>query len=188
MPKQYKIEFPTAALPPVKKAKTSQNLTRLQALSNLRLIQKDIGKAVAFNDDKGVSRSALVMRQSRAEYLNVAITDILMGVDVTEALCLGKGKGQAKKEERDVVIAMLIDQLHKAGFTIEQAISFAADELSLSEEAIRTSRKKGQKIAAFISRINTQTVEGGFRAYEPLIRLLHGTYLKTSEADEQPVK
>lgn len=188
MPKQYKIEFPTAVLPPAKKAKASQNITRLQALSNLRLIQKDIGKGVTLDDDKGISRSALVMRKSRADFLYVAINDILAGVDATEALCLGKGKGQAKKEERDVVIAMLIDQLHKAGFTIEQAISFAAIELSLSEEAIRSSRKKGQKIAAFISRINTQTEACGFRAYEPLIRLLHGTYLKTSEVDEQQVK
>jgi len=188
MPKQFKLNLPKAVLPPSKGVYASQKLTRAQALSNLRLIQKDVAKGKAFNDPAGVTRSAVVMRQSRAEFLDAAINDILKGVDATDALCLGKGKGQAKKEERDVVIAMLIEQLHKAGYSIEQAISFAAEELKLSEETIRTSRKKGQKIATFIARINAQTESGDYRAHEPLIRLLHGTYLDTTDTDDEPVK
>lgn len=188
MPKQVKITLPKIALAPTKGVPASQKLTRAQALSNLRLIQKDIAKGKVFDDPAGVSRSAIVMRRSRAEFLDAAINDILSGVDATDALCLGKGKGQAKKEERDVVIAMLIEQLHKAGYTIEQAVSFAAEELNLSEETIRTSRKKGQNIAAFIARINTQTDSGDYRAHEPLIRLLRGNYLDTTGNNNEPVK
>lgn len=188
MPKQFKLNLPKAVLSPSKGVQTSQKMTRAQALSNLRLIQKDIAKGKVFNDPAGVVRSAVVMRRSRAEFLHAAIDDILNGVDATDALCLGKGKGQAKKEERDVVIAMLIEQLHKAGYSIEQGISFAAEELNLSEETIRTSRKKGQKIASFIARINAQTESSDYRAHEPLIRLLHGTYLDTTDTNDEPVK
>lgn len=188
MPKQFKLNLPKAVLHPKKGVQASQQLTRTQALSNLRLIQKDVAKGRVFHDTAGVSRSEVVMRRSRAEFLDAAINDILKGVDATDALCLGKGKGQAKKEERDVVIAMLIEQLKKAGYSIEQAILFAAEELNLSEETIRTSRKKGQKIATFIARINAQTDSGDYRAHEPLIRLLHGTYLGTTDTDDEPVK
>ena len=134
-------------------------------------------------DENGVTRSRVVMRKSRADFLDTAINDMLGGVDATDALCLGKGKGRAKNEERDVVIAMLIDQLVGEGMSVAAAVEFAAGEPNLSDEAIRTSRKKGQKIAAFIARISPVTEPRGYRAYEPLIRLLHGTYLKPADPD-----
>lgn len=177
MPKQYKLDLPKAALSPTKKTQASQKLTRLQALSNLRLIQKDMAKGSVSNDEAGVPRTAFVTRQSRAEYLDTAISDILAGVDATEALCLGKAKGQAKKEERDIVIAMVVDQLHAVGYSIEEAIGEAARQLNLPEDTVKTSRKKGQKLATFIARIQAQTDATGQRPFEPLIRLLQGSYL-----------
>jgi hypothetical protein len=178
MPKQYMLEIPEIAQPKPKLAKASQKLTRSQALSNLRLLAKDLQRCEIFDDKKGVQRVTVTIRHSRAQYLETGIKDILEGVDASDALCVSKQRGQAKKEERDVVIAMVITELQNAGYTVEEAITFAAGELNLSEDTIRTSRKKGQQIAKFIERVTRRSESRDYRSYEPLIRLLHTSYLK----------
>jgi hypothetical protein len=87
-------------------------------------------------------RTTLAIRQSRAQFLLTAIDDIMKGVEVAAAFNLEKPRGQAKKEERDIVIAMAIRELQNVGNSLDEAVKIVAGELALSEEAVLTSRKK----------------------------------------------
>jgi|JI10StandDraft_1071094.scaffolds.fasta_scaffold181419_1 hypothetical protein len=178
MPKQYTLDIPEIAQPKRKVSPASQKINRKQAMANLRQIKRDIERGHSVIGDDGVPRTTLAIRQSRAQFLLTAIDDIMKGVEVAAAFNLEKPRGQAKKEERDIVIAMAIRELQNVGNSLDEAVKIVAGELALSEEAVLTSRKKGQRIASLIEKITPRSDSRTYRRHEPLIELLHGQYVK----------
>jgi hypothetical protein len=85
------------------------------------------------------------------------------------ALQLGKSKGQPKKDQRDVLIALQVKSLRSTGIKREQALIAVADKHNISVDAVKTAHKKGKGLVDLIAKIDEHDDPVSYRLFQPLI-------------------